>query len=53
MALTSLNDVIAQGAQGVMGAACSGTSLAILDTAIAAEVVMVSPSKYKSSIYKN
>ena len=27
-----------------MGAACSGTSLAILDTAIAAEVVMVSPS---------
>ena len=44
VALTSLNDVIAQGAQGVMGAACSGTSLAILDTAIAAEVVMVSPS---------
>ena len=44
LALTSLNDVIAQGAQGVMGAACSGTSLAILDTAIAAEVVMVSPS---------
>ena len=41
VALTSLNDVIAQ---GVMGAACSGTSLAILDTAIAAEVVMVSPS---------
>ena len=33
-----------RGAQGVMGAACSGTSLAILDTAIAAEVVMVSPS---------
>ena len=27
-----------------MGAACSGTSLAILDAAIAAEVVMVSPS---------
>ena len=44
VALTSLNDVIAQGAQGVMGAACSGTSLAILDTAIAAKVVMVSPS---------
>ena len=44
VALTSLNDVIAQGAQGVMGAACSSTSLAILDTAIAAEVVMVSPS---------
>ena len=44
VALTSLNDAIAQGAQGVMGAACSGTSLAILDTAIAAEVVMVSPS---------
>ena len=44
VALTSLNDVIAQGAQGVMGAACSGTSLAILDTAIAAEVVMISPS---------
>ena len=44
VALTSLNDVIAQGAQGVMGAACSGTALAILDTAIAAEVVMVSPS---------
>ena len=44
LALTSLNDVIAQGAQGVMGAACSSTSLAILDTAIAAEVVMVSPS---------
>ena len=44
VALTSLNDVIAQGAQGVMGAACSGTSLAILDTAIAAEVEMVSPS---------
>jgi len=44
VALTSLNDVIAQGAQGVMGAACSGTSLAILDTAIAAQVVMVSPS---------
>ena len=44
VALTSLNDVIAQGAQGVMGAACSSTSLAILDTAIAAEVVMISPS---------
>ena len=44
LALTSLTDVIGQGAQGVMGAACSGTSLAILDTAIAAEVVMVSPS---------
>ena len=44
VALTSLNDVVAQGAQGVMGAACSGTSLAILDAAIAAEVVMVSPS---------
>ena len=44
VALTSLNDVIAQGAQGVMGAACSGTSLAILDTAIAAKVVMESPS---------
>ena len=41
VALTSLNDVIAQGAQGVMGAACSGTSLAILDTAIAAEVVKI------------
>ncbi len=25
VALTSLNDVVAQGAQGVMGAACSGT----------------------------
>ena len=44
VALTSLQDVIAQGAQGVMGAACSGTSLAILDTAIGAGVVMVSPS---------
>ncbi len=44
VALTSLNDVIAQGAQGVMGASCSSTSLAILDTAIAAEVVMISPS---------
>jgi len=44
VALTSLNDVNAQGAQGVMGAACSGTSIAILDTAIAAKVVMVSPS---------
>ena len=44
VAIQSLNDVIAQGAQGVIGANCSGTSLAILDTAIAAEVVMVSPS---------
>ena len=52
VALTSLNDVIAQGAQGVMGAACSGTSLAILDTAIAAEVVMVSPSNTSPQITK-
>ena len=44
IALDSLTEAIAGGAQGVMGAACSGTSLAILDTAIAAEVVMVSPS---------
>ena len=44
LALTSLTDVIGQGAQGVMGAACSGTSLAILDTAIENQVVMVSPS---------
>mgnify|MGYP001160946577 CR=1 FL=1 len=44
VALTSLQEVIAEGAQGVMGAACSGTSLAILDTAIAEQVVMVSPS---------
>ena len=44
VALTALQDVIAQGAQGVMGAACSGASLAILDTAIGAGVVMVSPS---------
>jgi len=44
LALTSLTDVIGQGAQGVMGAACSGTSLAILDTAIENQVVMISPS---------
>ena len=44
VALTSLNDAIAEGAQGVMGAACSGTSLAILETAIGAQIVMVSPS---------
>ena len=53
VALTSLNDVIAQGAQGVMGAACSGTSLAILDTAIAAEVVMVSPSNTSPQFTKS
>ena len=44
VALLSLQDVVSQGAQGIMGAACSGTSLAILDTAIGAGVVMVSPS---------
>ena len=44
VALASLNSLIADGAQGVMGAAASGISLAIIDTAIAAEVVMVSPS---------
>jgi len=44
VALLSLQDVVSQGAQGIMGAACSSTSLAILDTAIGAGVVMVSPA---------
>ena len=44
VALLSLQDVVSQGAQGIMGAACSGTTLAILDTAIGAGVLMVSPS---------
>jgi branched-chain amino acid transport system substrate-binding protein len=44
LALASLNTLIADGVSGVMGAAASGISLAIMDTAINAGVVMVSPS---------
>ena len=44
VALTSLNDAIAQGAQGVMGAACSSATLALLSSVIEANVALVSPS---------
>ena len=44
VALTGLQDVIAQGAQGVMGAACSSATLALLSSVIEANVALVSPS---------
>ena len=44
VAATSLATLISEGAAGVMGAAASGISLAIMQTAIDAGVVMVSPS---------
>ncbi len=44
VALTGLQDVIAQGAQGVMGAACSSATLALLASVIEANVALVSPS---------
>src|SRR6056300_563190 len=44
VAATSLATLIGEGVAGVMGAAASGISLAIMQTAIDAGVVMVSPS---------